>query len=248
MDCSAGFTSVLPISSQEVLMASLTVEVPEVVARRLKALGCLTGKSVDELAVEALDSFAGSIASRRAIVKACRKTATVAGTGHSLADLGWMQGYAGQTLDELLAFEGAEGVHFLLLALEEAIAEKAKAAGPGKITGVERIVLAVMALSLEVGNGGYDQFFRNSSRRFAPAIVSDLVRIGCTEIADITQQALDALDLPRLSVAEIEAAMATESVQRDRALKRYDIAFYERGELFERLFAYVKAHADGIKI
>jgi hypothetical protein len=41
-------------------------------ARRLKALGCLTGKSVDELAVEALDSFAGSVASRSAVVKACR--------------------------------------------------------------------------------------------------------------------------------------------------------------------------------
>jgi hypothetical protein len=50
---------------------------------------------------------------------------------------------------------------------------------------------------------------------------------------------LDALDLPKLSVAEIEAAMARENVQRNRALKRCDIAFYERGELSERLFAYV---------
>jgi hypothetical protein len=57
---------------------------------------------------------------------------------------------------------------------------------------------------------------------------------------------LDALDLPKLSVAEIEAAMARENVQRNRALKRCDIAFYERGELSERLFAYVKAHQAGI--
>jgi len=85
-------------------------------------------------------------------------------------------------------------------------------------------------------------------RRFAPAIVSDLVRIHCSEIADITQQALDALELPKVNVAEIEAAMARKSTERDRVLSRCDIAFYERTELFERLFAHVKAHQDEIKI
>jgi hypothetical protein len=151
-------------------------------------------------------------------------------------------------VDEILSFEGTEEVHFPLFALEDAIHEKVKATGPGKMTGVEHIVLSVMALSREVGNGGYDQFFRNPSKRFAPAIVSHLVRIGCIEIADITQQALDALGLSKVSVAEIEAAMARESVQRDRTLSRCDIAFYERAELFERLFAYVKAHQAGVTV
>jgi hypothetical protein len=180
-------------------------------------------------------------------VKAWRKTATVTGTGYSLADLGWIEGYSGQAVDEILSFEGTEGVQSLLFVLEEAIQAQVKVSGPLKMTGVERMVLSVMALSREVGNGGYDQFFRNSSRRFVPAIVDDLVRIGCTEIADITQRALDALDLPKLSVAEIEAAMARESLPRDRALNRCDIAFYERGEVSERLFAYVKAHQSGIR-
>jgi Domain of unknown function (DUF4375) len=157
-----------------------------------------------------------------------------------------VQGYAGQTVDEILAFEGSEGLPFLLSALEEAIEEKIKATGPAKMTGAERIVLAVMALSREVNNGGYDQFFRNSSRRFAPAIVSDLVRIGCPEIADITQRALDTLDVPKLSGPEIEAALAGQDLARDRTLKRCDIAFYERAELFERLFAYIKAQQAGI--
>jgi hypothetical protein len=229
-------------------VAGLTVELPELVARRLEALGNASGKSVADLAMEALDSFAGSIASRRAIVKAWRKTGTVAGTAYSLADLGWVEGYSGQAVDELLSFEGTEGVHALLFVLEGAIADKVKATGPGKMTGVERMVLSVMALSREVNNGGYDQFFRNSSRQFAPAIVSDLVRIHCTELADITQQALDALELPKVNAAEIEAAMARKSIERDRVLNRCDIAFCERAELFERLFAYVKAHQGGIKI
>ncbi len=227
-------------------MVSLTIEVPEVVARRLEALGSISGKSMDELAFDAVESFAGSHASRRAIVKAWRKAATITGTSYSLSDLGWVQGYAGQTVDEILAYEGTEGLPFLLSALEEAIEEKMKATGAAKMTGVERMVLAVMALLREVNNGGYGQFFRNSSRRFAPAIVSDLVRIGCTEIADITQLALDKLDVPKLSGPEIEAAMARQDVARDRALNRCDIAFYERTEIYERLFSYVKAHQAGI--
>ena len=228
-------------------MASLTIDVPEVVARRLEALGKISGKSIDELALEAVDSYAGSHASRRAIVKARRQAATTSGTAYSLADLGWLEGYSGQAVDEILSFEGTEEVQSLLFVLEEAIQQKVKESGPLKRTGIERMVLSVMALSREVGNGGYDQFFRNSSCRFAPAIVDDLVRIGCVEIADITQQALDALDLPKLSVAEIEAAMSRENVPRDWALNRCDIAFYERGELPQRLFAYVKAHQRGIR-
>jgi hypothetical protein len=248
MDGFAGFSDVLPIAGGEVPMATLTINVPEVVARRLEALGKASAKSLDELALEAVQSFAGSHASRRAIVKAWRKTASIGGTAYSLADLGRVEGYSGQAVDEILSFEGTEGVHSLLFALEQAIQEKVKVSGPLKMTGVERMVLSVMGLSREVNNGGYGQFFRNSSRRFAPVIVDDLVRIGCPEIGDITQQALDALDLPKLSLAEIEAAMARESVQRDRALKRCDIAFYERGELSDRLFAYVKAHQAGITI
>ena len=213
-------------------MAHLTIEVLETIARRLEALAQTSGKSVDELVLEALDSFAVSISSRRAIVKARRAAAKAAGTGHSLADVGWLDGYSGQNVDELLLFEGTEGVYTILSALEQAIKDKVNATGTLKMTGVERMLLSVMALLREVNNGGYDQFFRNSSRRFAPAIVDDLVRVGCAEIADITQQALDSLNLPELTVAAIEAGMGTESTSRDRALQRCDIAFYSQTEVW----------------
>lgn len=229
-------------------MTKLAIEIPEVVARRLEALSGASGKSVDELVREDLDSFAGSRTSRRAILKARRAAARAAGTGHSLADLGWLDGYAGQTVDELLLYEGTDGVASVLFAIEQAIEKKIEAAGPGKVTGVELMVLSVLALEREVNNGGYDQFFRNSSRRFAPMIVNHLVMIGCPAIADITQEALDSLDLPELSVPAIEAAMKTEGENRGRRLNRCDLAFYEKTGLLERLFLYVKAHQDGIQI
>jgi hypothetical protein len=91
-------------------MPNLTIEIPDVVARRLEALATVSSKNVDQLALEALDSFAGSVKSRRAILKAWRNAAQIAGTSYSLADLGWVDGYSGQTVDELLLFEGTEEV------------------------------------------------------------------------------------------------------------------------------------------
>ncbi len=73
------------------------------------------------------------------MVKAWRAAAKVGETRYSLAELGWLQGYSGQTVDEILSYEGTDGIHNLLFALEEAIKAKVKAMGPLKITGVERM-------------------------------------------------------------------------------------------------------------
>jgi len=131
-----------------------------------------------------------------------------------------------------------------LFAIEQAIQQKSAR----DLTGIERTVLSVLALNREVDNGGFDQYFFNSSRQFAPVIVADLVRIGCVELADITQRALDALNLPDLTVASIEIALKTESTERTRALNRCDIAFYNTGGVYDHLLAYVKAHKDAIRL
>jgi hypothetical protein len=156
----------------------------------------------------------------------------------------WQRHPVGQTLDELLLFDGTESGTVILSAIAQAIQQKSTR----DMTGIERTVLSVLALNREVNNGGYDQFFVNSSRQFAPIIVDDLVRIGCIEIADITQRAMDAFNLPEISVASIEAAIRTESQERTRALNRCDIAFYSTSGIHEHLLAYVKAHKDAIRI
>src|SRR6266567_2468752 len=230
------------------MVVKLTIEVPELIARRLEALALASGKSVDDLARKGIDSLTASFKSRRAILKARRTAAKGAGADYTLADLGWLDGYAGQRIDELLLFEGTETEPSILSAIEQAIEQKLEARGRKEMTGVERMVLSVLALIREVDNGGYDQFFRNSSRQFAPVIVDDLIRIGCVQIADITQRALDALNVPELSPSAIEAAMDTESTERSRALKRCDTAFYETAGVYEHLLSYVKAHQNGIQV
>src|SRR4051812_39687099 len=118
-------------------MIKLTIEIPKVVALRLEALSNISGKSVNQLAGEGIDLFAGSQASRRAILKARRAAAKNAGTDYSLEDLGWLNGYAGQTVDELPLFEGTDAVDSIVFALEQAIQKKVEATSPGNITGVE---------------------------------------------------------------------------------------------------------------
>jgi hypothetical protein len=49
--------------------------------------------------------------------------------------------------------------------------------------------------------------FRNSSLQDAPAVVNHLVIIGCPEIADIIQRALDSHGIAEISMPAIEAAI-----------------------------------------
>ena len=96
----------------------------------------------------------------------------------------WLDGYSGQSVDELLSLEGSCRCDSLVLAFEEAIGRKSQHNGANSLTVEERVVLAVEALEREVNNGGYDQFFINSSREFAPTIVDALQRIGCKKAAN----------------------------------------------------------------
>jgi len=79
-----------------------------------------------------------------------------------MPDLEWLD-YAGQTTAELLALEGAYRIDSLVVAFETAIQQKLYREDAPEGSNEECIVLAVEVLEREVNNGGFDQFFRNSS-------------------------------------------------------------------------------------
>jgi hypothetical protein len=83
----------------------------------------------------------------------------------------------------------------LLFAFERGIQAKIGPGGEEELTSHERAVLARMALQREVNNGGYSQFFTNSSRRFVSVIVECLQRLGCVTTAAITERAIRALNV-----------------------------------------------------
>ncbi len=166
-----------------------------------------------------------------------------------MPDLPWLDNYSGETTDELLSLEGRYRTDSLVLVFEQALDQKAAREGLENLSHEERAVLAVEALEREVNNGGYEQFFLNSSREFAPIIVEALGRIGCPRAAAITQKALDALRCSALTGAEIERAIVEESESRDQALFVCDNQYFARSENIEdRLLAFIKANKDKIRL
>ena len=158
-------------------------------------------------------------------------------------------GYSGETTDELLSYDATGQQDSLVRAFEEGLQRKASRRGQRALTQEERIVLAVRALDREVNNGGYHQFFCNSSRMFVPQIVQSLERIGCRRTAKITQRAIDALKVSPVTVARIDAIMQETNEERDQELDRCDQLFYKTQQgIPNGLYAFVKANRSRIRL
>ena len=165
-----------------------------------------------------------------------------------MPELKWLEVYSGQTVDELLSLEGEYRIDSIVVAFYQAVDQKAAREGDDALNPEERIIVAIEALEAEVNNGGYAQFFLNSSREYAPTIVQALARIGCPITAAITQRAIDALHLPSLTDEAIETAMANDEVSEDD-LNECDDSYYKSGEdIAGQLFAFIKKNKDVIKL
>ena len=151
----------------------------------------------------------------------------------------WLE-YNGETTAELLAGKKTHRIDSILCALEWGIQ------GKKKKTPEERLVLSIMALDREVMNGGFDQFFRNSSREYAPVIVKSLETVGSLRTAALTARAIETLKLERVSRKAVDAAMAKKSATRDRKLGELDQEYFAFYENEKKLFAYVEKNAAHI--
>lgn len=159
----------------------------------------------------------------------------------------WLE-YTGQDTAEILAHKATHRIDSLLCALEQAIQLRQSRFPALAASPEEQALLAVMALQREVNNGGYHQFFVNSSRQYAPTIVLALERIGCLTIAALTQEALQALNLDSPTVTHVEQSIAKSDPERDNILNGLDQQFYRTFEIEPKLFAFVEAHQQAFAI
>ena len=159
----------------------------------------------------------------------------------------WLE-YTGQSAREIFAAKKTHRLDSLLCALEEGIQLRQSRHGKKGTTDVERTLLAVMTLDREVNNGGYDQFFLNSSRQYARGIVQALDRIGCRETAALTAKAIDALGLEQITVKGVSEAIAKRDPKRNRVLNACDKKFYKLVEIGSKLFAFLEANQDKIAL
>jgi hypothetical protein len=161
----------------------------------------------------------------------------------------WLDGYSGESAEQLLSLEGKYRTDSLVQAFEQGINQKAEREGAKNLTIEERIVLGVEALEREVNNGGYEQFFVNSSREFVPIVVTALQRIGCKKTANITQKAIEALGISDLRSDAIDAVICNRDERRAAKLNRCDDSYYKSTEpIAERLFAFIKANRTSISL
>jgi len=161
----------------------------------------------------------------------------------------WLD-YSGQSTEELLALEGKYRTDSLVVAFDEAMRRKAARVGEERLAEEERIILVIETLERQVNNGGYNQFFFNSSRKYAPILVDALNRIGSPGTASITQEAIDALGIRgQLTVDAIDRAMGEEDEERTTRLRACDKRYFsEVGDLAPPLFEFIKANCSKIKL
>jgi hypothetical protein len=162
----------------------------------------------------------------------------------------WLDAYAGQTTDELIALEDGYRADSLVLAFEQALMTKAVCDGVAGLTDEERVVLAVEAVEREVNNGGFDQLFTDASKALAPYFVESLEAIGADVAAKLTRLAIEALGIgDPVTVEAVDRAMQLDSEERDDSLAECDDRYYEHaGDLADPLFAYIKANRARITL
>jgi hypothetical protein len=112
----------------------------------------------------------------------------------------WFMSDAVLPIGELVRLGASYRVDSLVAAIEGVIAAKERAGRA--LTEEQLVVLSVEAMEREVNNGGFDQFFRNASVRFAPRLISDLERIGAMKTRDVVKRAVHAVGIEWAQVTE----------------------------------------------
>ena len=114
----------------------------------------------------------------------------------------------------------------------------------------ERVFVAIWTLEADVNNGGFDQYYGNSSGDHAWFAPTALRAIGAETTAGIVEQANTAFgpDCPPASREAREDAIDALDEAVEEAWQRLDEAFYDYpDDLTGLLFRYVQDHQSEIR-
>jgi hypothetical protein len=153
----------------------------------------------------------------------------------------FLESYSGQSTEQLVALAVDYRVDSLVLAFEQALDQK-RAKGR-KLSQPEIDILAVQAMEREVNNGGYHQFFVNSSKEHAAGLPASLERIGCPIAAKIASDSLGVLNIEGVVTdAKIAAALKRLGGKVPAVFGGLDERYFKNQEpIADRLFAYIRA-------
>jgi hypothetical protein len=137
----------------------------------------------------AKDGGAGRTKQQNALIQAMRAQAEMAAqrmAAYALREYGPL----GSTTEEILSHENDDKRRNVLGALFYRIGQKAESRGEGSLTETERRLCAAHGLDGEVNNGGFDQYFWNSTGNDAEAALAGLKDMGATAAAALLERAM----------------------------------------------------------
>ncbi len=161
-------------------------------------------------------------------------------------DLPWEDDYSGETVAELLAKRGKVRSDSLVLAFENAV----ESIPEDERNFHERVILAVDAMEMQINNGGYEQFFANSSSAYTDVIHEALLAIDCEQCAAITADAIAALNLPSGYDADLISETADNlSAEQKEKLSACDDRYMANDEwIAAQLLDFIERNQDQIRI
>lgn len=135
-----------------------------------------------------------------------------------------------------------------IIAMYEHVCDKClEGEGIGALTEPERVFFVVMALEGEVNNGGFSQYFYNSSGNFAGKAVKALNEIGAHRTAEICAKALSVFggDVPTDWNERQERLDELDEEMLEETFEECDDAFYDYEDDLEALnYAYIMKHRE----
>ena len=161
-----------------------------------------------------------------------------------MAEERWLEEVGDRTIEQVIQLEGSHRIDSIVVAIESALLQKEE------LTPVERIILIIEAMEREVGNGGFTQFFFNSSNEYANELVAALRRIGIPDIADIAERAMRAIGAQAdWTYEEFEAASEDPDESTRAELDACDQAYYETEvAIADTLYDYIKKNKSDIHL
>jgi hypothetical protein len=165
-----------------------------------------------------------------------------------MSDAPFLEGYDGQSTDELLALDGPYRTDSVVLAFEAAIMRKVEGGRLESLTDAERTVVAIEALEREVHSDGYVGLFATRAE-VVPYLVEALRMIGQDDVAANAQRAIDIVAARSLDAAAIQVAAEEADDALLERLHAADEAYYATaGDLATPLLAFIREHRAEIVI
>jgi hypothetical protein len=138
-------------------------------------------------------------------------------------------GPLGNTTDEILSHENDDHKGSVLRALFYRIGQKAEARGTNSLTGTERRLCAAHGFDGEINNGGFDQYFFNSTGDDAEVALAALQDMGATAAAALLERAMAVFPggKPPADRVQRQAAMQQMESQSKLVWEKCDNEFYK---------------------